>query len=645
MRRNNHQSPSWKHSDRVWVIIVARISTEKQDERSLDDQIAYCRKRLEELTDRPVKIHVIKSQDSGEYLDRAELRQLEDLIESGDWDFVITEDLGRICRRSHALTICEMCEDAETRLIAINDHIDMAEEGWRLCSYFAAFRHEQYNRDTALRIQRSQKNRFLNGGALPRPFWGYLDWDKAKTDSELRKDPEAEELIRETFRRLEDGASFAEIADWFNDLGIPTGPSCRRKKWTTMSIQRLVRNPILKGIRIRNRLVSKRINKTGRRRAELAPQDEWLVREVPHLAYFESAYYDHVIHVVSERNKNIGRPANRDRLSRLGVPRKRTTWPLQHARCGICGHTMWKAGTHGERLACCSGALQYRCWNGMMIQVDNTQKWILGAVLDRIRQCTDFAKVVRERIEQARKENDLSEQRRLYERQITRHQNEVTNLTDAIVVGGDIPELVRQLQKARSALNEATYQLDRIKSQEHEAPRELPDAECLYQLVEETMRLVINEDDQASRLLCRILPRMTLYPVILCDGRAVEVQAEVEFDLSAAASALVGMPVDMPSEVVTVDLFDRPPYVEHAERLGTVEQRGETVVVTAKALGMSLTMAAWARRLYRRMQELGIQEPYMRVDMPPARGWRCRRHKHPRYRFEPQKNDPPPEPA
>ncbi len=85
------------------VLIVARISTDKQDPRSLEDQEAYCQNEVKQEYEGQITFEVIKSVGSGEHLDRKELDELTDAIESGMIDVVISEDLGRICRRNRAL--------------------------------------------------------------------------------------------------------------------------------------------------------------------------------------------------------------------------------------------------------------------------------------------------------------------------------------------------------------------------------------------------------------------------------------------------------------------------------------------------------------------------------------------------------------
>jgi hypothetical protein len=148
------------------VIRVARISTLNQDERSLDDQLELLRQAVARLYDGEIEYLDLATQGSGELLDRDELTQLEEWIESEAFDLVIAEDLARICRRTRAVDICELCEDHSIRLIAINDRVDTDDEGWRDGAFISSWHHERSNIDTSYRIKRSLRNRFLNGTIL-----------------------------------------------------------------------------------------------------------------------------------------------------------------------------------------------------------------------------------------------------------------------------------------------------------------------------------------------------------------------------------------------------------------------------------------------------------------------------------------------
>jgi hypothetical protein len=260
------------------------------------------------------------------------------MVESGGIDVVIVEDLARICRRSRAFDFCEACEDNNCRLIAINDHIDTGKEDWRLHASFAAIRHEMYNQDTSKRIKRTLRNRFTQGGVFQCEIYGYHKPRDAKCDADVRKNPAAEPVYDEWFRMLENGASYAEVADWLHQQGVPPGPYCRAKRWTGPMVRRITFNPILKGERQRNRKEARRINKTGHRRSVDAAPDKLLTRHCPHLAFIEPDRYDRVTRLLRRRNEAYarGRRCNAPD-GRKGVSRKCTAWPGQYIRCGVCG--------------------------------------------------------------------------------------------------------------------------------------------------------------------------------------------------------------------------------------------------------------------------------------------------------------------
>ena len=182
-----HPPLSARRGSTIRVLGVARISTLNQDRLSLDDQRALYERWLADHTDLPWKMKMIATQASGERLDRDELKCIRRLVRKRKVDVIIAEDLGRVIRRVHAMIFCELCEDNGVRFIAINDHIDTFQENWRDQSFFAAFRHEHYNADTAKRIRRSLRNRFMQGGALRPLIFGYGLRPGGKTDADIFK--------------------------------------------------------------------------------------------------------------------------------------------------------------------------------------------------------------------------------------------------------------------------------------------------------------------------------------------------------------------------------------------------------------------------------------------------------------------------
>lgn len=313
----------------VWEVLgVYRVSDPtpgKQDWRSLDDQEAADRKWLDrELGPGAYRLTVVAGSGSGEFLGRAEYQQVLGLVETGRFDLVRCEDLGRVVRRVHAHLFCELCDDHDTRLIAPNDRLDTALPGWRESSIFAVFHHDRSNRDTSERIKRTHRNRFAAGGLVGNLTYGWTKPTGAKRDDQVSVDPAAAEVYREWFRLLgEEQASFAEVARWLTSVGVkfPTRRPGIHDDPDAKSVARLTFNVLLKGVRERNRRKTRRVNKSGRYVSVKADPHELLVRRVPHLAIFDEAYYDRVVTKVRERT---GGGQDRHRRRRVAGLRRRS---------------------------------------------------------------------------------------------------------------------------------------------------------------------------------------------------------------------------------------------------------------------------------------------------------------------------------
>src|SRR5262249_51867050 len=140
-----------KNGSVLRVLCICRISGDNQNELSLEDQFALLKEWIEQRFDGVPEYVQIAGMGYGEVHDRQEAIRIEQEVATGRYDLVIAEDLGRIYRRLQALTFCENCMDEGTRVVAINDHIDTSDEGWRMHGLFAVARHESYNVDTAKR--------------------------------------------------------------------------------------------------------------------------------------------------------------------------------------------------------------------------------------------------------------------------------------------------------------------------------------------------------------------------------------------------------------------------------------------------------------------------------------------------------------
>lgn len=622
------------------VVLVCRISTVHQNEQSLSDQENLLRKWLESVYQEPVAVSVIATRGSGEALDRPELQQLIDLVTGHHVDLVLAEDLGRICRRIQALIFCEDCEDHDVRVIALNDHLDTASGDWRMSGVFASMRHESSNKDTSLRIKRSLSNRFEKGGVVQTHIFGYIKPLGAQHDSELQKDPAAEPIYEKWLQILEAGGTYSDVADFLNASSVPLGPWCRTGKWTPGMVSRITRNPILKGLRLRNRKMSVRVNKSGRYKSIDAPAKDLLTRKCPHLAFIESERYDPLIRQLNERNACFRRVGTDGVDPRRGVPRKRTRWPGRHLTCGQCG-TIFVYGAHGQKEhLMCSAAREYRCWMSISIDSSVARRKLLAAIWSTIQDLPHFNAEWREALEtsattqaeqQQTAQADLQRREVELNRKISNLQNAIREFGPSKLLGEDL----QRLEKDQQSLQLDRDQLLRLQP----IPSELPSREALQALIGETLEAVGRESQDAARLLRQMISAIVLRPYRLVDGGQIVLRAFFTLDIAAAWPTVVPQSELLRREL-GVELFEPPQREKFRREVMRRRQAGQTERQIAGELGLTITAVQRAATLQRLMDSLGIQEAYQPVTEPPPEHGKLRRHRHARFEQQPPTNRP-----
>jgi DNA invertase Pin-like site-specific DNA recombinase len=626
------------------VLGIARISTLNQDERSLADQEAMLRRWLLRNYGKSFDLRMITSQGSGERLDRTESVEATRLVESRKFDLVLSEDLARIFRRMHAYLFCETCEDYGTRLIAINDNVDTAKSDWRMAAIFQAFKHEASNKDTSERIKRTLRNRFSQGGVFQVPIYGYIKKEDAKGEEDVEKNPKAEMVYEEWFTRLEGGASYAEVADWLNEAGIPVGPYCRDKEWTGPMVRRVTFNPILKGVRERNRKMTVRNNQTGRHVSVDAAPEELLTRECKHLAFIEPARYDRVIRLLRARNSKYSRGRKMGIDSRKGVPRKRTVWPGQAVLCGVCGRPYYWGGHGQTQHMMCSGARDWKCWNGVTFDGVQGASLLCKAILDQIEVLPNFDPTFLAMVRQ-----DLIEGVACSEQELAHLTGELEAVkAKARRVQDSIAETenVRRRQALGEKLDELLAEEDRLAEQIallNNQPRQdatLPSLEEIKREAREVIGMLANNSPEFGRRIRRLVPSITVVPYRLIDGGNVVLRAKLTLKLTSLMEDWAGLATHEKLQQhyrhdLTVDLFDQPQRVKFAEQVVNLRADGQTEKQVAVKLGLTVTAAQRAAALRRLMDEQGATDPYALIKEPPAGCTKLRRHLHPRYSFEP----------
>jgi site-specific DNA recombinase len=622
------------------VLITCRVSSPgpgKQDIRSNDDQEAMHRKWLSEYTNLPYQVTVLAGSGSGESLERNEYPQLRNHVESNRFDLLLTEDLGRIVRRMHAHLFCELCVDHGVRLIALNDVVDTAQEGWQDRSIFSAWHHERSNRDTSQRIKRTHRSRFIQGGCASLPIFGYRKGDGAKSDADWERVLEAETIYREWFDRLDRGMSYAEIADWLNESGISPGPYCRLKRWDCAMVTRITHNWILKGLRFRNKRKTRRNNASGIYKSEKADPSELLTRSVPDLAFFDAAYYDRVVAKADTRNAKYRRNGKGEVDPCANRSRKRVRFPGQIIDCGICGR-QFVFGGHGQKdHLMCEGARQHRCWNGLTVDGPLATQKITDAVFAQIELLQDFNPEFMARVNAEVLKQDSDRELCLQElsAKIANVEREIANMIK-FIRGGDESQSVRiELHQLEEQQRQWQYTRDELEKTPSRAIV-MPTAYQIKQLAHEAFRDLIRDSYEFGMCLRSLTGRIVVRPVRSIDGGHIGLRAEFRLRLANLVSdQRLYKALQRPLEsALTLDLFDSPQRIAFREQIREL-RRTKTEHAAAQELGITVTAAQRAAALDRLMQQQGRSDPYVLLTEPPCDYGKLRRHLHPRYCFEP----------
>jgi hypothetical protein len=191
---------------------------------------------------------------------------------------------------------------AVTRVVAPNDCVDTADEHWEEDLMSACRDHTSHQTHTSKRIKKKMMARFLRAGeGTPQPIAGYIKPDGANSYADWRKDESAAKFIVEGHRILKKTLLGPAVADYFNEVGFPTGPAARTEKWYGTLVLSYYRNSLLKGMPSRGKRHTVKHHETGRRNAVRNPNGPQY-RHEPHLAFLEPAEFDEVVDLLYKQN-------------------------------------------------------------------------------------------------------------------------------------------------------------------------------------------------------------------------------------------------------------------------------------------------------------------------------------------------------
>lgn len=652
--RQNSPRCSWIRSPispppgrRLRVLIYARYSTDEQNPRSIDDQVAYCRRFLTDLghTDVDCTVHQDRG-ISGEQLFRPGIDRVRGGIASQLWDVILVEDSSRLFRNQVACAeLAGSAVDQGVRLICINDEVDTAdEETWEDRLHESARHHARSNRYTSRRIKRALEALWDSGAAIGQLKPGYrrvasqpaTEREPARGPYYDEIDPAQADIVRKAYERMAAGELPGVVGRWLTQQGLPKTANAKSSEWSDVNVIRLIRRPDYRGVQVYRATVSKKQYRTGLRKPARNEQDQVLSRTREHLRIVPDWLWFAANKAIDDRNLCRERPSEGRTATENGLPGPRSP-VLQTMTCHCCGSRIYGSGRRqgGYR---CSRARNGGCWNKATAIRQLAHQAIANAIADQLRQLGGTVDVLLGRVQELLGNARNGEaRRRELEEERSQLETMVQRLTTAIETSDSPPaSLTQQLAKReRELLHMRSCLEELVTREEHLLP---PSPEEVQRQINMLLSQLEAPDLADWTELESLIGPIEVIPCQQVGSPKVVLRAKFALRLSyllpirvrAALAELYDTPIEQQFEQVpmSVDLFEPALHVQHARACAALKQAEPRL--SLKRIGAQLGLGhmtvkrclAYARRL----DAAGLIDPYLVLGEQPelASRWKPR---------------------
>jgi site-specific DNA recombinase len=440
--------PTGTAMPRAWL--YARYSTNKQTQKSLDDQISECQ-RFADRHGWHIERILTDAELTGYSDHRPGYQELLRGIEGGMVEVVVAENIERLTRDGeHSAQLEKLCAFHDVKIMTIIDG-----EANALNMGLKSLMSGALLKSIALQAHRGLAGNVAAGKSAGGRSYGYViprDERGDKIKGALVIDEGEAQIVRRILTEFAEGISPKKIVDQLNQDGIPS-PSGRAWRQNTVFGNRkrgtgILNNELYIGVRVWDRLEYRRHPQTQKRVSRLRPEEEWVRVEVPDLRIVDDELWARVkarqdsFQVKPRRGSNSGGVGPRPKFLLSGF-----------LRCAKCGGPLTIAGTVHKRYYCKTAKEQgpSQCTGMTGLLKDEAEQAVLGGV-KRALLGSDAFKRFRDEYARALADatQSLQADRASVTRQLRAVETEIRNGTDAILAGVNSPALIEALSKAEA---------------------------------------------------------------------------------------------------------------------------------------------------------------------------------------------------
>lgn len=299
------------------VAAYVRMSTEKEGDSSIQNQISMIKDYIEKSEDLTLTETYIDNGYSGTEFERPDFQRMMDDVYSGKIQCIIVKDLSRFGRNliETGNYLENILPRLNVRCIAITDDFDSSRPG-DLESILVPIKNminEMYAKDFSKKITAYfELHSRLGDFKIQRPPYGY---SVDREHNVLIPDPITAPVVQMIFRWFLMGIPMNEIAGRLNDRNIPCpyGYQIRNNgyveieplkvhtdKWGHSSVYQILHSEVYKGDRIMGK---KRKILYKDMKAHRTSPDEWIIHRNAHQALVPALDSDKVSEIMSQRHK------------------------------------------------------------------------------------------------------------------------------------------------------------------------------------------------------------------------------------------------------------------------------------------------------------------------------------------------------
>lgn len=489
------------------IAVYARYSTDRQSDRSIEDQLARCTRYVEERGGRVDDALVFTDYAvSGQSLRRG----WEDLMRAVDArrvDVIVAESVSRVSRDfADAATVFKRLEYLNVPLHGVGDGIDTSARGAKLSFGLKSLIDDHYIdalRDVTLRGMEQRARDGLSTGGLP---YGYRSQpDPSGRGVVIEIHAGHADIVRRIFRAYADHMAYSEIARRLNTEGIAPPRASRKRRiegWCATAIRSILHNAKYTGVWTFGERRWMKDPATRRRRPQARHPSDVVRLEREDLRIIDQALWDEV---------RARFDAPREPAAIAKPARARRSYMLSGLlRCGCCGGVMVIHGGDAERryYGCAAARTRGTCTNRVAVK----ESLVRFCVVDEIRTKLATPRMVRDLREAVSKalgagRRSFDAERRERSERLERIEARIRGLV-TFIADGDRSEYVvsalRDLESQARSERAAIAELDRAA----QAPIELPTREAIAARLDEVRDAIERSADEEPGRGREILRRL-----------------------------------------------------------------------------------------------------------------------------------------